>query len=75
MSSFTLPLPAATGLRALSRRLGVVLLCLMASLTPLWAQQGEPAPAAPQATVAPGQPGGAATVPTMALPPALPPVR
>ncbi|MBX9875501.1 MAG: hypothetical protein K2X84_11635, partial [Beijerinckiaceae bacterium] len=72
VSSFTLPLPAATGLRALPRRLGVVLLCLMANLVPLRAQQGEPAPAAPQATIAPGQPGGAATVPTMALPPALP---
>ncbi len=72
VSSFTLPLPAATGLRALPRRLGVVLLCLMANLVPLRAQQGESSPAAPQATIAPGQPGGAATVPTMALPPALP---
>ncbi len=72
VSSFTLPRPAAPGLMALPRRLGVVLLCLIASLAPLRAQLREPAPAALQATIAPAQPGGAATAPTLALPPALP---
>ncbi|HEV2556402.1 MAG TPA: tonB-system energizer ExbB [Bosea sp. (in: a-proteobacteria)] len=88
MSSFTLPLEAATGLRALPRRLGVVLLCLMASLAPLRAQQGESQAAVPSAATAPTAVGQAApaqaapdapapaqsapTAPTTALPPAPP---
>jgi biopolymer transport protein ExbB len=72
VSSLTLPLEAATGLRALPRRLGVVLLCLMASLAPLRAQQGEPQAAVPSAATAPA---AAEAAPAQAVPEALAPAQ
>ncbi|MDP3255097.1 MAG: tonB-system energizer ExbB, partial [Bosea sp. (in: a-proteobacteria)] len=69
MSSFTYPLQAEAGLGPLPRRLGVALICLVASLGPLQAQQGGPAAAAPSAATAPATAAEAApAAPDVAVP-------